>query len=455
MSNLVELYLADINNTPTSKIDLLGNRIRELANSGTFWNPITPKPDNTNSIFEIIPNAILGSSQEIAELKAKLDIRAVDIYRWTNNRLRKNSTWLYFRFKSSPVLLRDIVYSIQWAGSGTNDAYLIDEYLQGTLTIERRGRWENLNILDYSVENMPTCGSFFNSRNHGTDDSRIALLEIDTPPNEGREYAVDEVWVGIREVLDGTEDFNPLLPFSAGRRENNLQPDGTLTLPDTSLLRRFRISIGEVIGIGNPTHYIGRYTVLLKQQSSDSNTVYLMKYGNRANDTLKTEYRRVYINNSDVSWVNLGEIEIPAGNNRLTAVSDIRNSEIELWIGRTSGAGTVQLFENPLLLVPSRRYLYIKSEPVQSNGSTLLQFRVHEDNSKSYELRLSTGEVLTGVPHPRNFSLPYEGYVVVYASQRNGIADNTNNDISVINVNYYHRFYSYANRQYTPTKSGC
>lgn len=451
--SLTELYIADINNSPRSKINLLGDNLKEL-NTGVFWNPQTPKPANVNSIFEIIPSAFLGNSQEIIELKAKLDIKTVDIHRWITNRLRKDSTWLYWRANKEPILKRDVIYSISWAGTGLNDAYLIDEFLQGNLTIERRGIWETIEINQTIQEDMSISGDYFIIDNHGTSNSRISLLEISTPSNITYPNAVDEYWIGIREELLGFDDFNPVLPLANGRFENGMTPNGFLNMATPDLLRRFRITVGEIIGAGNPTNFVGRYVVLLKQNSSDLNTVYLMKYGNRANNTLKTEYRRVYVQNAgNLSWVNLGEIEIPSNNNRLSAVSDIRNSEIEVWIGRTTGVGTVQLDDNPILLVPSRHFLYLNTESLSSSETTLLQFRTHEDNSTSFELRISTGEIITGVPHPRNFTIPYEGGLLVYAAQRNGIVNNA--DVSTLTLNYYQRYLSYANRQFNIIKSSC
>lgn len=456
--NLTELYISDINNNPTNKINLIGDSVRELANGGVFWNMTTPPPNSNLPLVEAIPTGLLG--EDIGVTKAKLDTLASDIVRFNTNRLRKVSYWLYFRYKDSPYLLRDLIINIQWSSLGANDNYLIDDMLQGTLNITRRGTWERVVLTEHVADEVPTAGGFTIIPNTGSDNGRIAILSIDTPASTEptNENSVNEYWLGIREELQGFEGFNPVIPLSLGRAENGLDlGTGVLNMATPDLLRRFRISIDELNSL-NPSSYVGRYVVLLKQNPTDNNVVYQLKYGNRANDVDKSPFRRVYNVNNPVgamSWVNLGEVEIPSGNNRIGSITDIRNTELEVWIGRTTGSGSVTLSQNPILLVPSLHFLYIKSENIATTGSTTLTFRTHEDNTDSYELRLSTGEVLNGVPNPRYFKLPYEGGLLVYTSQRNGIAEDTGTELSNIIIQYYSRWLSYANRTYNIIQSNC
>lgn len=457
------LYINGVDDLPVSRVYLQGDRIRELGVGGSFWSP-TPLPvwrdrkksQNQSWVEETIPIALLGD--DIIRAENKLWLAAMQSHRWHTDYSQENSLWLYWRVDNEPRAKRALIRKFEWNANERHNAYLDNGVLIGELKIERY-YWEEVKSLSLTRLGMSLAGSAVDLEGVGTKSGRISQISLTSVPNAGT--GVNEVWIGIREIKHGTADFEPFWDVVLGRLDPVASPattvisDGTacsgkkVRIPFTDseeLKRRIRVKVGDVIAVGqDPRHYIGSYLVLgrIKATAADTLLTFQMRYGNSENEWKIAYENVIHFTKTDWHFMELGEVQIPAGVNRINAVNDIRNSEIELWAARREGNAILDV--DRLVLIPSRHFAKVRAQDIQSGLTTLIELRTHEDDSRSVEISMTPdGPVYTGVPRARDFTLPHDGGMLVIAGQRSGVQ--ICSDSAEVEITYHPRWISYMDR---------
>lgn len=458
------LYINGVEDRAEARIMLHGDRLREMTR-GDYWVPNTAtqlwqgrsrrKRGARQTVREVIQVAALGDASEIIRVENKIWRAAHRSWEWHHNSTWDDSLWLYWRVDGEPVAKRALIHSLEWTPNSETDSYLKHGARIGELIIERYV-WENVTPLVGNLSSVSLAGGASDLGNVGTRDARIALLRLKALGGSG---GLNEVWVGIRRGLDGIDDFEAVWEVEKGRidpktPDSYFEYDGTaydqkLVIPFTdeeTLTRRLRIKVGEVLKVGgDPRHFVGRYLVLgrVKASDTDSRLFLQMRYGNSANEN-KVEHQYVFMASHDQWHLQpLGEVQLPAGANRVNAVNDIRHSEIEIWAGRREGLAKLEI--DRLILIPSRHMVKIEAPEILSGLETLIEFRTHENDSYSTEITMGLdGPVYSAIPRNRKLFLPYDGGLMVVAGQRNRVS--VPNDYVEFEMQWHPRWVSYVER---------
>ncbi len=462
----MQFYLNGIYDAPETRISLTDNFVSEDW-SRSFWAPNTTDAQHSGSIKETINVHVRGNQRDIISSVAHIERMGLQASRWHANPVRKNSVWLYWHVDDEPYPKRTLIYSLRFKFNNRSNNHLVTKHIYGTLEIARHHRWERIDHETQRAADISTQGGTFFWRPSGTDNSRISELTLKIDSNADYPHGANEVWVGIRDCLFGMDDFQPRWDLELGSKYTtactnptvNIVDDGcgggAIEIPftDTNDLQpRWQIKVADVAGIsGNPLHFIGRYLVLARvRTTSDDDQMFIqLRYGNSANNNKVTEQKRHYITCTNWHYAELGEVQIPAGVNRVNAVNDIRNSEIEVWAGRRVGNGS--LFVDHLVLIPSAHFMKLHAQPNQFAGDTLIQIRTHEDDSTSAEITMSAGAAYQDVPCNRDWHWPLEGGLMVIAANRHQFDDCSNiddcfapcNDVAQLQLETHSRWMSY------------
>lgn len=451
------LYINGISDDSATRLMLQGDAMREITD-GDFWVPDTgsslwSEKNKKRYVTEVIPVSIAAHPLEMFQLENQIYLANHQSWRWHSDSTRQDSLWLYWRVAHEPRAKRALIRSLEWEPDSITDSYLTDEIRKGDLRIERY-HWENVEAFEHEIEHASLLGGMVDIANVGTLASRISLLQMVAP---AASKGLNQVWVGIREARNGHTDFVSFWDASKGRLESGFfDTDGSAKnsqkavfnfLDSEDLIRRLRLKVGEIIDVGGEiSHYVGRYLILARLKVSEANTrIFIqMRYGNAANE-LKVKHQYLFIEPTP-TWqlVPIGELQIPAGVNRINAVNDIRNSEIELWAGRRTGAGKLEI--DGLILIPSRHILRIQNQEILSSLTTDIECRTHEDDLMTIEISMSPdGPVYSAYPRSRHFNLPHDGGLFVLAGQRSGVSSLT--DTVNLTLRWHPRWVSYMEKE--------
>ncbi len=462
----MEFYINGIYDAPQTRISLTDFFVSEDW-SRNYWAPNTTDAAHSGQIKESINVHVRGDRQQIISSVAHIERMGLQARRWHANPVRQNSVWLYWHVEGEPYPKRTLIYSLRFKFSNRSNNHLVAKHIFGTLEMARHHRWERVDNVRERINGIATNGGKWFWCPAGTDNSRITELTLKIHANANYPHGANEVWVGVRDCLFGYEDFQPRWDLEKGSRYTtactnpvvNLVGDGcggqAIEIPFTDtddLQPRWQIKVGDVSGIsGNPLHFIGRYLVLarVRTTSDDDQMMVQLRYGNSANNNKVTENKRHYITCTNWHYVELGEVQIPAGVNRVNAVNDVRNSEIEVWAGRRVGNGSLSV--DHLVLIPSLHYMKVNTQPNQFAGDTLIQIRTHEDDAMSAEITMSDGAAYQDVPRSNLWHWPLEGGVLVVAANRHQFDDCSDindchapcGDIADIQLDTHSRWMSY------------
>lgn len=445
---MVELYIANEENTPESRINLLGRRFRELGNAA-YWNPANRSSGSiVVPVNEYVPTVLMGEPEEIAYARNRLDFLANEIDLYTNDNTYRSAFWLYWRHNYGTSLMRDVITSIRWEQNPSQSGHILTTAMQGTLVIPSRGRWERTKPLLRGYDSLPRLVGSFYAPNNSTVDSRISYLELQVENNDVNKF--NEFWIGIREGVSTT--FTPRLNFWNGTTHNGMGSSGIAT-PTNTPKPFWKVAIEYLTPSVNPNDFVGRYTVLLVQQSSDLNNFYFLRTGSRYNtnnpQTLLTN-RKVYpISSNQWHLLNLGEIQI--GSDR-GLTSSLDSFSFEIWSGRSNRTGNIQIsYEAPLLLVPSSRFAYGKFDVPPLGNDPTVKLHTSPLYERYLELTTPRGEFIAGQANTKNFTVPPKGGKFVYVTQLSGVHNPTIPDlIANVRIKYYPSWRSYPNNLHLP-----
>ena len=399
---MVEFYIADDQNSLESRINLLGKRFRE-SGSRALWNPTTRKTgERVLPVIEVIPSVLLGEFEEIAYARNRVEYLRECIDRYNEDNTYRTSYWLYWRHNKAASIVRDVIIDIHWDQNTAQSGHILDCAMLGNLVVKCRGRWERVIPVKRTFGRIGM--GYLEGRvylpNNSTVDSRIEKITYTLNKNNVPQLnprKLTEVWMGIKEVKLGHETFDPLIQFGEGIPYNGMSTIGQATVT-TGSRGYWRTNFSLQLIPPDLKDYIGRYTVLLVQKSTDLNTFYYLKHGNVHNSNGNVGNlnvnRRVYpkiINEFHI--VNLGEVVVGDARQLNNQPQDF---SMEVWAGRDSGSGQIELSPAAtLILMPSKRFMYAEFDPVFTGEDMTFTYQTEPLLEHFTTLSSDTGERLS------------------------------------------------------------
>jgi hypothetical protein len=337
-----------------------------------------------------------------------------------------------------------------------------EQKIIANLHFTRHPLWEDVSATSATETNVSTVGgTWYSSSGAGTAPGRIAKFAV--KGRSGGGGPISQVWVGIREKLDGNTAFEAVWEAEDGTNNgatdsadhadatasggNCVQCGFTTT---ASMVKRFEVKGDDV---GASLGMAGRYLVLMRCRVETSTTVAAQLKTGLAGGNALDPHEKIYIDNdtfsTDWRFVEMGEIDIPPINKELYGRPSGTFEEetmIELWVERVSGSNGFEV--DCFVLIPSRHMFFIDGADVQYDGgppafySPATVYTFPNDTVDAVAYDYSSEEPDNTIEFStRDFYLPKDGWLVVVAAQRATVS--TLGDDVDLEMDYHPRWYSF------------
>lgn len=461
------LRLADVSQGTT--VDLLAGTMQLL--DGTWMTSGAGEAyDYTNTPYGAIPafknfdNVVetmdlLGNAAS-ATIRAGTDaiediLEGARLYH--SNDLYDTSYWLEWNANGESAK-RSLIYSgkLQYPLSTGVNQFIPHSRLLARLAIVRHPLWENTTATTITRANTSCSGGTWAVAGiPGTAPAR-PIFQASGRTGGG---TIEQFWIGIRPLYEGSGSYNPVWPAENGQ-PNNPDTDTAVSgsvmdigfTTTTALTQRFYVSVEDVLG-SNYNHMIGRYLVLARVKVNAADTVVGIQmrtgYATLASNQVPCAERFI---DGKTKWhlIELGHFQIPGGGWYYGGASDAaRKSAIFLWAELLEGteiAGALQV--DGFYLIPSEHFAYVgNAATVYSGGNTNpIKIVVQENDITLVEADFG-GYPLLGLDVGVNdFYLPTGSSIITIAGQRNydnnDPAHNTADAVD-LQLSYYPRWRSY------------
>ncbi|MCA9367160.1 hypothetical protein KC887_02705 [Candidatus Kaiserbacteria bacterium] len=377
---------------------------------------------------------------DVNDLEDLLDQASLHI----NDALEKRSVW-YRAQTDSESAKRSLVYDFELVpvDSAAFEVYLTHEAAQYALSFTTDGSSEEDTAQTASTSALSCLGGVWNlsgSISGGRVNGRIDKLLV-----EPQSSTVNKMWIGVRPLRELSGSFTAAYDTTA------LTGTGVTTTADANSrsgsYSNVSFSGGEdmILRFSNrdfgsgSQNYIGRFLILLRCRVSSSGTICNIRASTSLqvsgsdptyNDPLNLGSTQ-YVSSTSFQFVELGEFEFPPyrGHSRQTMV----NMRINLEVGRIAGSGNFHA--DCYVLIPADHMVTWSGLNVANTGGGAFStdpmqayFYTFPDNT--IEGFLSDGFAPSpfdgnpfglGTVTAKDWAYPFDGGVLVFASQREGI----------------------------------
>lgn len=322
------------------------------------WNTETISEEFTWETIELISDLLDAT---VRTEKKTLDLLIYKARLYAKNSLSSEAVWLYWNTDGETAKRALVV-------DGSTEI-LSDEIYSPLMGIDsiklavalKRKVWENTSYTNVGTTGLSvTGGTWLIGNDAGTENQRIegAFLYVKT---------VDKVkfWAGIRPLYEGATDFDPLWECEDGTNyidASDVADGGAsggnkvqISFSTATLAKRFSVTVDNVIGAGDHTHFVGKYQVLARCKVNAGTTQVRVQLRSGFFYLFDTEtVVQDTIIDGQTGWnlVDLGEVQFPPmGNRDGRPDSQLEFMALTIWAERLSVAGTLDM--DALILIPS------------------------------------------------------------------------------------------------------
>jgi len=420
----------------------------EQSVSGKIWSTFTLAGSDT------------ATDANIRTFKKQIDNLIEDARRFRDEPFRSKVVWLTWQSEGESAKHAVVTDGESEILSSEFDSPLLGSAFFGmTLTLEH-DVWVNTSAVSQTnTASMTTLGYRWipNPGYEGTEDGHISYIKLESAESV---VTIDDIWIGIRPTNEGAADFRPLIECEIGTGNGS----DTITATDATasgnskficdfsgtetMAYRFEVSLDDLLTNENPTHWNGRYLVLMRCKTGASTAVAIqMRWGQAYDENLipsGSVASTVYINNQ-TSWklIELGYINLPTHPNKYYDATGITflYERVKIYAERLSGAGDLHM--DCLVLIPAEHLFSCRGGLVgaASIGGPMYVI-TGPDGSQYAKGTTSQGVFFDAQAAFNDWVYPAEGGVVVIAGQ--GFSGHVKGSaFSKINLQVYPRWKSY------------
>jgi hypothetical protein len=237
-------------------------------------------------------------------------------------------------------------------------------------------------------------------------------------------------WIGIREKMSGTTNFEPIWECEDGNTANGSSVQTVAgasggdviqkASPASTLTKYWSMSVDDVCTANSHTdhnHQEGEYLVLCRCKINSGTVGLQMRYGLESSSLSLMPAAEVFITHTDWKLIELGRIQIPpAGiDEKLAIFNAAKFMSIEIYAEQVSGTSTLDL--DALCLIPTHHFWSFTNAKVQATASRYVRATTTpNDKHAAYGLESVSADVSLSYTLD-NWYLPTGDSILVAAGQ--------------------------------------
>jgi hypothetical protein len=427
MGDVLNLATTNYN---AAKVDLLRGRWR--LRQGGF----APKTGSRAKLTETLRLRADGSAAEIALGEKAIQGLLEQARRYMEDPHLKQGVWLEWSVDGEPgagtqAAKRAFVYdgALELAMPAVSRGGFARGTTFGNLALTRHPLWENTVYEQFTAAAVSVLGGKADLSGEaaycGTEPGRLENVELT------QAHGALRTWMGIRPWYDGIANFVSLWELELGTpgtdtavdHDATASPGGaghtklTCTFATVATrVERVQILLGDVCGVANREHNIGRYLVLLRAKNSAAGTCYLRMRSGMDGTPQATQGDNVAVESTAWHLYELGQVQFPPPGYRQENPQHLILGNCGIWLDaeRVSGACSLEL--DCLVLIPTWSMVMIDNQAF-SGDVGIITWAVTLPDDTAFVVESSGGGAGPSYadPAPSNWCMPREPGVLVLA----------------------------------------
>lgn len=416
----------------TTEIDFLASTLFAV---GEGWQSAESGLEPVWETFDLAGNI---TDANLRTAQSNLEKLFRQARRYIDNPVENNPVWLYFSSEGESAK-RALVLdgSSRISASGRSSPLLGAGGTLMSLAIKRAPFYENTSGTAIANSGVSTLGgSWAVGSASGDVDSRISELKVTTSATV---VTLTELWVGLRDVRNGTTGFISVWEAEAGVNDVDAADAAdagasggnrvTISFATVAgMAQRFSVRWFDVQTVGNWDDLAGDYLVLGRFKLDAITTEVRMQLRSGwAGSTLGADVvSDVYFSAVDDNTLTnyqlhpLGRVSIPPTGNRDGVMNtNLKNYMMQIHAERLSGSGALHF--DCLALVPAERLAYINYGNINAASGGYVGMYSGPDDLEYAVMNTATAGLIGQVEFLlENWGYPVGGGLLVVAAQENG-----------------------------------